>query len=228
MIRTLEFDSQLFGYPVGALTVGTDGCTAVAAKEILQQEGKAYRVVYLFSREPLEGFGAPADIKLTFIKSPAPQLSLNPAVKRYSGGYDDRLLQLAFDSGVYSRFRTDPRFTGNEFEKLYRLWMERSIRGEIADAVLVYDEGAGITGMVTVAAQKGGAEIGLIAVDGAVRGRGIGKQLIAGAEHFAAQQGCSQLRVATQAANQPAAGIYLKSGFTEFSRIYIYHWWQQQ
>lgn len=226
MIRTLEFDSQLFGYPVGALSVGTDGCTVAAAKEILQQEGTAFRVVYLFSREPLEGFGPPADIKLTFIKSPAPQLSVSPAVKIYSGGNDDRLLQLAFDSGVYSRFRTDPRFTGNEFEKLYRLWMERSISGEIADAVMLFDEGTGITGMVTVSAENGGAEIGLIAVDGAARGRGIGKQLIAGAEDFAARKGCSQLRVATQAANQPAVGIYLKSGFTEYSRIYIYHWWQ--
>lgn len=106
--------------------------------------------------------------------------------------------------------------------------MKRSINGEIADAVLVYDEGTGITGMVTVSAVNGGAEIGLIAVEGAARGRGIGKQLIAGAEDFAARKGCSQLKVATQAANQPAVGIYLKSGFTEYSRIYIYHWWQQQ
>jgi dTDP-4-amino-4,6-dideoxy-D-galactose acyltransferase len=228
MIRTLDFDSTLFGYPVGALTIGEGGCTETEAQQILRQEGAAYRLVYLFSPEPLGTFGEPVDIKLTFIKTPLAQLPAHEAIHAYTGGDDQRLLQLAFDSGVYSRFHTDPGFSGNEFQQLYRLWMVRSIRGEIADAVLVYNDGTGNCGMVTVAAENQQAEIGLIAVDGSVRGKGIGKLLIAHAETFAAQQGCSRLLVATQAANTPAVSIYLKTGFTEYSRIYIYHRWQQQ
>lgn len=228
MIRPLEFDSKLFGYPVGALTAGAEGCTEAEAHLVLQHGGSAYRLVYLFSKEPLNGFGEPVDIKRTFIKTPVQQAGVDGAVKTYSGGHDQRLLELAFVSGVYSRFHTDPRFQNNEFQQLYRLWMERSISGDIADAVLVYDDGTGIAGMVTVSARHGSAEIGLIAVDASVRGKGIGKQLIAGAEQFAAEQGCNRLMVATQGANLPATGLYLKTGFSEYSGIYIYHWWQQQ
>ncbi len=225
-IRPLEFDSSLFGYPVGALRVEAPQCTEQEARDLLEREGKAFRLLYLFSAAPLDGWGEPADIKLTFAKTPLPQ-PVREDIRRYEGGNDDRLLQLAFDSGVYSRFYLDPGFRNDEFRKLYRLWMERSLRGEIAEAVLVSGSDNRISGMVTVGVKGAEAEIGLIAVDASARGQGTGKQLLAAAEHYAAGRGCTRLTVATQAANTPAVGMYLRTGFTEISRLYIYHRWQQ-
>jgi len=223
LIRSLEFDSNLFGYPVGAIQVEASGCTESMARETLQQDNNPFQVVYIFSKQPLDSFGEPADIKLVYLKSSLLPSSASQSMVSYTGGDDQRLHELAYASGVYSRFHTDPRFVRNEFQKLYTLWMEKSIRKEIADAILVHRDIKGITGMVTVAAQNAEAEIGLIAVSESERGKGIASALISQAESFAAEKGCRQLKVATQAANQPASLLYEKNGFTLFSKTYIYH-----
>ncbi|MHB8876384.1 MAG: GNAT family protein [Myxococcaceae bacterium] len=86
---------------------------------------------------------------------------------------DSELTRLALAAGEHSRFNRAPRFPKGGFEKLYRLWIERSITHEIADAVFVARRRAGLTGLVTVGEKQGRADIGLIAVDASARGFGF-------------------------------------------------------
>lgn len=144
------------------------------------------------------------------------------------------LTELAIAAGKYSRFHVDPAFPRDKFEAMYRLWIERSVRGELADAVLVAaatstddDEQAqrDPAGMITVAESGGVAQIGLIAVAGAMRGRGIGSALIDAAHRWMQSRGAVEARVVTQLTNQPACHLYERGGY-QLSRVQnVYHFW---
>ncbi len=133
-------------------------------------------------RELLDEFhGTLADEKATFVASLAGQPDAEAAAamgEEYAGGprvceyaeeeASQELIALSIAAGVQSRFCVDPRFPRDKFELLYRIWIERSVRRELADAVLVVRESrapsAGLLGMVTVSAAQSGGSIGLIAV----------------------------------------------------------------
>ena len=122
------------------------------------------------------------------------------------------LTELAIAAGKYSRFNVDPAFPREKFQAMYRLWIERSVRGELADAVLVAatdptDNEEQVqsdpAGMITVAESGGVAQIGLIAVAGTMRGRGIGSALIDAAHRWMQSRGACEARVVTQLDNLP-------------------------
>ena len=50
------------------------------------------------------------------------------------------LKDLALKSGVFSRFYLDENFNNNEYNKLYNIWIGKSITGEISfDIILAKD-----------------------------------------------------------------------------------------
>src|SRR5262249_54005156 len=92
------------------------------------------------------------------------------------GAADPEIVRLGVAAGEYSRFRVDPRIPGELFERLYELWILRSIAGEMADVVLVaYGDAspARPVGLVTVSLSRGLGSIGLIAVNQSRRGQRI-------------------------------------------------------
>ncbi len=144
------------------------------------------------------------------------------------------LTELAIAAGKYSRFNVDPTFPREKFQAMYRLWIERSVRGELADAVLVAatdptdneeqvqrDPG----GMITLAESGGVAQIGLIAVAGAMRGRGIGSALIDAAHRWMQTRGAGEARVVTQLENLPACHLYERAGYQLSHVQNVYHFW---
>ena len=77
------------------------------------------------------------------------------------------LVQLAIESGRYSRFRRDPHFPSGAFERLYQFWIDRSTRGEIADATIVASsasENDEVLGMANCIGRRVQGRVGLIAV----------------------------------------------------------------
>ena len=114
------------------------------------------------------------------------------------------------------------------YDRLYNLWLERSLSREIADEVLVSEADGDITGFVTIALQNDLAVIGLIAVDPATQGSGVGARLIRGVFDFALLHGCSAVHVATQLENTGACRFYERTGFTELSRQYVLHYWSKE
>ena len=135
---------------------------------------------------------------------------------------------MALQSGVFSRFKVDPRFPDRLFVKLFTNWIRKAVSRERAREVLVTEDGDGLTGFVTVEQwREGVSEIGLIAVCDRARGRGVGKSLVYGALRSGIRNGCFDHRVETQLANVPAQKLYEACGYQVLSRKYTYHFWFQ-
>jgi ribosomal protein S18 acetylase RimI-like enzyme len=90
---------------------------------------------------------------------------------------------------------------------------------------LVYKKDKKILGMVTLKLNTETSVIGLIAVDNAAQGMGIGQQLMAECERISIENNIKTIEVATQEFNQKAYHFYQKCGFSVKSRQYIYHFW---
>lgn len=134
--------------------------------------------------------------------------------------------ELAYQSGEYSRFRQDTNMTNQEFEILYNIWIEKSISKEIATDILVARSGEGIiTGMVTYKLLDTLVEIGLIGIDRATRGKGLGTKLMHAVCALAKQNGCKTLYVTTQETNVQACYFYRKLGGQVHDQKLIYHFW---
>src|SRR5690606_17133240 len=173
----LPFDSSLFGYPVSKCLVGENW-----DESLFLQQARDHRLVYLFSKRPIEALSqkiALADVRLTFVKELDSSSEMDFGISPYAGGLSDQLMTLALESGAFSRFKTDPGFVGEEYQKLYRLWISKALDQE---EVLVADD---LAGFVTCHTSERESSIGLIAVDSRQRGMGWGKRLVKAAENFA-------------------------------------------
>jgi len=139
------------------------------------------------------------------------------------------LKSLSLDSGVYSRFRVDPRIPSHIFQDLYETWIDRSTRREIADTVLtaVMPDGT-IVGLLTIAIVGQECQIGLLSVDGSRRRIGIAKQLMNVGHRWIAARAIERVSVVTQGDNREACAFYERCGYRMRDRKNIFHFWPQQ
>ncbi len=126
---------------------------------------------------------------------------------------------------MYSRFKIDPYFRNNEFERLYTEWIEKSVERRLANEVLIYNEGDELLGFITLALREKTGSIGLIAVDENQRGKAIGKKLIRAALAYFKDHKITTVEVVTQKANYAACRFYESCGFKIKSIVNIYHLW---
>jgi len=230
--KHLEWDSSFFGYQVAAIGPQCDDIIGILP---LLKEMK-YKLIYLFSethehelQKKVEIMGlSPIDIRVTLsctlekVNQPANEIEMYLTEE-----INDDLLQLAYRSGIYSRFATDPLLGTEKFRQLYSLWLERSLKKVIAHGTFVYRHEKKIVGFITyqldASAKKG--KIGLIAVAEGMEGKGIGTKLIHAVKHILSENGCTELEVVTQKQNLPALKLYDKSGFSITEELLIYHIW---
>jgi dTDP-4-amino-4,6-dideoxy-D-galactose acyltransferase len=228
MIKKLQWDSDFFGYPVGILKAGD--YADVDRKRFLA-EAKEYRLVTLFFDHPIPrkpAYFKLVDKKVVFRRK-TEKLRQQPGpgsggISRFRGRANRTLFRLALESGSYSRYRTDDGFRNGEFRRLYRKWLDNSLSGVSAKATYVYRIGERTAGFITLRAEGKTAAIGLLAVDGRDRGKGIGTALIGHAVRKAFDFGCTAITVATQLDNDPAVRLYLKNGFRIKDVKMIYHY----
>jgi len=225
MIEKLNWDSEFFGNPVGKLYVETPESFD---EEAFVKAASAYKLVYIFAEIPLNysRFALPVDVKLTFqklLKSQIPETQLqlfDPDLHKYA-----ELQKLAFQSGEYSRFKTDPNFDAKDFYRMYEIWINKSFQSELS-VVLVEAADNRLTGFVSLDFKDAEtANIGLIAVDSKVRGKGVGRNLMEQAESAASKAGKKYIRVATQQENALATNFYEKQGYSLADQLFIYHYW---
>ncbi|NSL88693.1 GNAT family N-acetyltransferase [Chitinophaga sp. Mgbs1] len=230
----LPWDSDFLGYEVYRINRQLPGEEALAA--MLAEMPATAQLIYYPSRYPvavttpsLQRFrGFEADIKTTYVKHALRQGAMPANIISYTADApNEQLLQLAIQSGVWSRFSRDPRIGPDRFEALYTIWMRNSVNRTIARDVLIYETGGEIAGVVTVGEKRQRADIGLLAVAENHRGKGIGRTLMAAAEQWAIAQGHTSLQVVTQGLNKPACMLYEKSGCTVEEALYFYHFWPQ-
>ncbi|REG91504.1 GNAT family N-acetyltransferase [Algoriphagus antarcticus] len=179
-------------------------------------------MVYIFSESPLEISDSSiqlVDTKVTYSKAISNPIETSSDIRTYTGEMNEQLLKLAFESGVYSRFKSDTRLRQNEFQKLYEIWVKKAWE---SNAILEVPE---LRGMVSFSMEEKSASIGLIAVDKDSQGKGWGKKLMKAAEAYAAIRGSDQITVVTQEGNFPACRLYESLGYQLVEKVYVYHYW---
>lgn len=220
----LPFDSELFGYPVGRVEMAAETSAPYPAEV---KARSPFRLTYLFSPIELSHWGNYlVDIKQTYGREVAQIEKITVPVVAFDGANTSKLFELGLASGQFSRFATDPHFKNNEFEKLYEIWMERSLSGELADRILTAKIDGRVAGMVTVRFLPNHmAKIGLIAVDEHFRGKGVGRSLVLAAYQAGFENGARVLEVDTQGQNEPACALYKACNMALLRTVYVYHLW---
>lgn len=138
----------------------------------------------------------------------------------------DKIYELALLSGTWSRFKKDKKFTTEEFQLLYKKWVQNSLNKKIADDVLIYHEQDEILGFITYKIENSKAVIGLLAVSPTCKRTGIGTTLLNAFEAKALQLNLNSLEVKTQLLNKTAINFYQKAGYSISKKINIKHFWK--
>ncbi|MCG9879100.1 MAG: GNAT family N-acetyltransferase [Bacteroidia bacterium] len=224
-IKRLEWDSDFFGYEVASCA----GFSAVES-DLAALQNAPFKLLYVGLNQALTQ--APdnfflADEKIVLER----EIGSNRSFLMDDGmevlhENSEQLTNLALQSGLYSRFKVDPNFKNNEFEKLYAIWIENSLKKEEHQHVFAYISEGNLEGFVSISVKSGVLNIGLIAVNEHTRGKGIGKKLIDAVCNYAQQNGFKKISVVTQAANENAMNFYHKNSFQVVSRTFIYHVWK--
>lgn len=228
----LKWDSSFFGFKVSRIDLFNN---ADLREMLTANYSNKSLLNYVFTKHKLrkdillDFSGSLGDTKIIFKKKITSmniiENSLN-SIEGFKYEYSKKkMYQLAFLSGKFSRFNTDPNISRNKFEELYKLWVDNSISGKFASKVFVYIEENEIIGFVTLSVKDGCGEIGLIAVDKNHQGKSIGSKLIAKVEMYLLEKGIENLKVPTQEANINAVKFYKKNNFKIIERTFIYHFW---
>jgi dTDP-4-amino-4,6-dideoxy-D-galactose acyltransferase len=135
------------------------------------------------------------------------------------------LMDVARVSHRHTRFHADTRFDPARSDELYAQWIERSVAGELADAVWVVDIDEVPRGYITASRGATAASIGLVAVAPEYRGRGYGDRLLRTVMHWTSSEGLDRLSVVTQGRSAPAVRFYERAGFTASTVEFWYHRW---
>lgn len=236
IFQILDWDSKIFGYKVAK--IGASNLKLNESKKILLKlTSKNVRLVYWFvdptdkisNQAAKENNGLLVDNKITYILNlynyPLERINYKPLHSYLHKPLSKNIKFLALQSGLYSRFKLDKNFIHNEFEKLYKEWIKRSLMGEIAKDVIVYLDKNFERGLITLELKGEYGNIGLISVDKEYQGKSIGKLLVNAALVKFKALGITRVKVATQKNNIIACKFYEKLGFTQEGIQNIYHFW---
>jgi len=228
----LAWDSRFFGKKIGKIDVEDDYTGLV--ENIEKAFRQAYDLLYVFGNkntdipsEILTRFnGKLVDRKITYTAHIEDLRTKSTVeIKEFRSLDNSSLYDLAYLSGNHSRFRLDKGLGIENFKRLYREWIDKSVSHQIAKKVFVYEDSEQIKGMITLGVKENTATIGLIAVDESLQGKGVGMSLIDTCVQHCKAENIATLNVPTQLDNIQACKFYEKCGFTEKSVQNIYHFW---
>jgi dTDP-4-amino-4,6-dideoxy-D-galactose acyltransferase len=226
-VSKLNWDTHFFGFPIGRINIEKNK-EVFNIDEFLTKVEK-YKLVYIFSDCELFDI---AELKLVDEKVMFHKQIENKSIDTEIADYNvekhdyNQLLDLAYVSGVNSRFRTDENFSLYEYKKLYKKWLDKSINPETETRVLINQTNGIVTGFISIEkTEEDIATIGLLAVNSQFRGHNIASKLLANAEGLLSKESFKFLEVATQKNNLPAMKLYLKNNFRIKSKTYIHHFW---
>jgi dTDP-4-amino-4,6-dideoxy-D-galactose acyltransferase len=232
-LQFLEWDSDFFKKKIGKIAFQNE---QNLQKEIIKSKSENYDLIYLTSNEEINNWHEIkedfeinfVDKKTTFLKEIEFNISEHEFISLYSEQIaEEKLIKLAIQSGIYSRFNVDKKIGKENFENLYQTWIEKSVSLEIALGVLAYRIDNELVGFTSMGKKNNRADIGIIAVDEAYRGKGIGKSLIKSAEKWFAQNGFKTMQVLTQGDNHAACNLYKNCGFEIEKVEFFYHLWRK-
>ena len=167
------------------------------------------------------------DVRLTLERPVSPDVSEQADAAVRPATLEDLpiLVSIARVSHRNTRFHRDGRFDAQRADEMYAVWIERAVKGELADAAWVVDVGSGPVGYLTVSRDGACALIGLVAVDPSSRGLRYGERLVGSALRWAAGKRLGRLVVRTQGHEARAVRFYERAGFTTSAVQFWYHYW---
>ena len=235
--QLLKWDSELFGFKVANILISTP--TLEEFERIFENLKKQQIRLAYWQTSPKFKFqdeiakkcsGLLVDLKTTFSKELSDRKEITTEIDDSIVLFSDtivnkQMIELSLQCGEYSRFRVDPNVPYPIFDKLYTLWIEKSVSKELADDILIYKKENTIAGLATVYTNESIGHIGLIGVDKHYRGMGIGNKLIAAAINYFNKAECNSIEVVTQGKNIAACALYEKNGFYIKSQTNYYHFW---
>lgn len=228
----LAWDSHFFSKKIGRIDVADE--YIFLAKNLENAFQQDYDLVYVFGskdtaipNEILVRFnGKLVDRKITYTAQIKDlRTKTTTKIKEFKQKNGSLLYDLAYLSGTHSRFKSDEGLGIENFKRLYREWIDKSVNHQIAEKVFVYEDNERIKAMVTLGVKENTATIGLIAVDETLQGKGVGMSLIDACVQFCKNGNIASLDVPTQLDNIQACRFYEKCGFSEKSVQNIYHFW---
>jgi len=228
----LQWDSEFFGFKIARI----DNFTSQKDFEQLLEELKLQEVKLAYciaspqnnkANETFSKFANLVDKKTTFYQKIEPkQYQLDSNIEIYNQNtLTPELIELALQSGEFSRFKVDKNFPAGSFEKLYTKWIENSVNKQFDDAVYVYKIENKIVGLLTLKDKQNIGTISLIGVDQSVRGQNIGSKLIQKTFYHYSQKNIFDIEVVTQLDNHLACKFYEKNNFKIKNIQNIYHLW---
>lgn len=172
-------------------------------------------------------------VRVTLSRPPGPDEGASSGRFR-PANVDDipRLREIALTSHRDTRFHGDGHFDPARCDELYATWIENSVRG-YATHVLVAEEDIGAVGYITLHLDTHESEqtiartgrVGLFAVDGRWRGRGLGRALLRSAAQWLQEQHVTETFVITPGRNTGALKLYKSAGFRTTDVSLWYHRW---
>ncbi len=227
-LEYLEWDSNFFHKKIYRCVIDQVSDTLLLNKELTKIQGD---LCYIISKDDLKiknkrSFFL-ADRKVVFMKNkfchcaePHFDYEIISCVQ-----YTPQLLELALLSGQYSRFKTD-KFLNPWFNKMYKIWLEKSLDKQIASEVFVFKNDNEQLGFVTIKKKAKSAIVGLIAVNETHQGKKIGSSLLKKVEWWCSENDIETLEIATQMDNEKACAFYKKNGYEIKQIEYIYHYYK--
>jgi len=229
----LPWDSDLFGFPTGRVTlligVGDRPDTLDLLCRAVLDDAASQGVRHLTARVPssdLAGIWAleragfqTLDCLLTFsldIDAPCCEPPDGVLVRSFRPGDTDVLCEIARTAYRHDRFHADNSLAPGTADRLHAEWIRNSCLGKAADHVLVAEFEGQVAGYVTCRVNQASPVSGtivLVATAHWAQGRGIARRATMAAINWFQAQGAVRVEVGTQFRNIAAARLYESCGF---------------
>ncbi|HEV2320412.1 MAG TPA: GNAT family N-acetyltransferase [Verrucomicrobiae bacterium] len=237
----LPWDTEFFGCRIAR--VRGDTLTAQTVAQV-DNWSRCHRIQGLYflscSNDPASvrtaeqhGFQL-VDVRLTFERAlggesiPGPESrSAGTRIRTFQPADVPALQALARAAHRDTRFFCDKHFSSDRAQDLYSTWITLESQGRAAIvfvATVAPDRAVGYISCHLDEARREG-RIGLVGVDAAVHGRGIGQSLVYAALNWFSGKHMSAATVVTQGRNRSAQRLYQRCGFLTRDLKLWYHKW---
>jgi dTDP-4-amino-4,6-dideoxy-D-galactose acyltransferase len=235
----LEWDSNFFGFRIGR--VRSTVLNPELAKEVdaWATENQIDGLYFLAESNNSQSVVVAEDfhyrlqdVRLIFeypLSKPYAAPDLGEGVQlRFATSEDvEALKPLTQNAFSMSRFYNDPHFSPESRERLYEVWLTRSIKEDFADRVIIATQENEALAYITCQLNRQSkiGSIGLLGVAEAARGKQLGQHLVYKAYDYFRQEGMETVTVVTQMRNISAQRLYQACGFRTLEVHLWYHKW---
>lgn len=177
-----------------------------------------------------EGFTF-VDIRLTFARKLAgfaASASSDSWTFRKANEADiPELEMMASEIYTKSRYFFDEKFGTSKAQEFYKSWIRKAVTGDFDDECWCLADGTDIGAFCSIKyTEESAAQIGLIGVQKAYAGRGLGRRMVESVMTMLADKGIADLAVVTQGRNYSAQNLYQSVGFRTRETQLWYHKWR--